>query len=134
MKNINPKLSNIHIEAIKDWDKIDVLLLYPNDGVGIQSMSAHNEESFNSAEFWSAMKILDDLEVPRGDPKKNESFSIVGRIKWLAKQNITSIIDTIIETNDEAKIVNGIRIVTFKDGTKHKQFYYNGECLLNLKK
>lgn len=97
-------------------------------------MQSANEGSFNSIEYRCAMKKLDDLDVPRADPKNGEQYSIVGRINWLAKRNICTVIDTITDTNDESKMINGIRIVTYLDGTIEKNFYFDGECLLSLEK
>jgi hypothetical protein len=79
---MNSKLSDLQIEAIKNWDGEKVLSLEPNEGYTLQDFALKEEERYGATEFWCAMQKLDDLKVPRTD-KEGKEYSIVGRIKRL---------------------------------------------------
>ena len=84
---MNSKLSELQIEGIKNWDGKKVLSIEPKGAYGLQDFEMREEQSYNSTEFWCAMQKLDDLKVPRIEEETGKTFSIVGRIMWLAKQN-----------------------------------------------
>jgi len=84
---MNSKLSELQIEGIKNWDGEKVLSIKPNGAYGLQDFAMAEEQRYNSTEFWCAMQKLDDLKIPRIEEETGKTFSIVGRIVWLAKQN-----------------------------------------------
>lgn len=84
---MNNNLSDLQIEGIKNWDGEKVLSIEPRGAYGLQDFAMKEEERYNSTEFWCAMQKLDDLKVPRIEEETGKTFSIVGRIMWLAKQN-----------------------------------------------
>jgi len=88
MKNV---LSDLHKEGIKEWGKdfgeSEVLQLFPKGPLGKISFSTLAEQEHQSTEFWCAMKVLDDLEVPRED-ESGKSYSIVGRIAWMTRNKV----------------------------------------------
>lgn len=79
-------LSPLQIEAIEKWDGHEVLSLYPQGSVRIQTFEDSEEERFQSDEYFSATKKLDDLNVPRKERITEKEYSIVGRIVWLANK------------------------------------------------
>ena len=81
---MNRRLSDIHIDLIKEWDGEDSIVIDPDGSGGYQSFSNREEQRYNSTEFWCAMKKLDDLKVPRVDESNGQTYSIVGRIMWLS--------------------------------------------------
>ena len=86
---MNDNLTELQKDGIKKWDGKEVLSLYPvaNGGYGLMKMSTKNNESYQSTEFWCAMEKLDDLKVPRVDESNGETYSVVGRIMWLSRNN-----------------------------------------------
>ena len=87
----NKKLLDIHIDGLNKWNGEKIISLYPKNGYGLQEFSMREEERYNSTEFWCAMKILDDLKVPRVNVENNQSYSIVGRIAWLTRNKVIEI-------------------------------------------
>lgn len=77
-------LSPLQIEAIENWDGHEVLSLYPQSSVRIQSFENSEEERFQADEYYAAMKKLDDWNIPRNERITEKLYSLVGRIGWLA--------------------------------------------------
>jgi len=50
--------------------------------VSFTSFEQLEKDKFQSEEFWCAMKILDDMKIPRED-NEGKTYSLVGRIKQL---------------------------------------------------
>jgi hypothetical protein len=82
---MNDNLSDLQKDGIKKWTGKDVLTINPKGSYGNQSFKNRAEEEYNSTEFWCAMQILDDMKVPREEKETDKTYSIVGRIKWLAE-------------------------------------------------
>jgi len=87
----NNKLLDIHIDGLNKWDGKQIISLYPKNGYGLQDFAVRAEADHQSTEFWCAMEILDDIDVPRVDPDNGQTYSIVGRIAWLTR-NKTKVI------------------------------------------
>ena len=85
---MNSKLSELQIEGIKNWDGNLVLSLEPRGAYGLQDFQLKEEEKYNSTEFCCAIQKLDDLNVQRIEEETGKTFSIVGRIMYLVKQNV----------------------------------------------
>lgn len=79
----NKNLNDLQKEGIEKWDGADVLSVYPGGSYGNMSFANAQDQSINATEFWCAMEVLDDLEVPRKEEGTNRPYSIVGRIMWL---------------------------------------------------
>jgi hypothetical protein len=81
---MNTKLSEIQKVVIQDWDGERILSISPNGSTHLQSFQSKQTESYQSEEFWCAMKVLDDLGIPRVD-ERGQTYSIVGRIMFMTR-------------------------------------------------
>lgn len=81
----NSNLNELQIEAIENWDGNKILSINPNGSTTHQGFAERQQESYDATEFWCAMQKLDDLNVPRIDESNGQTYSVVGRIMWLAK-------------------------------------------------
>lgn len=84
---MNKNLTELQINGIKEWDGKKVLSINPSGSLLHQDFAIVEEQRYNSTEFWCAMKKLDDLKVPRIDIDNDQTYSIVGRIMWLSRNN-----------------------------------------------
>lgn len=82
---MNKNITYLQQNRIDKWDGSQVLSLFPEGRVGSMSFKSHGETNRSSEEYHCAMKVLDDLKVPRNNDE-GEEFSIVGRIQWISEK------------------------------------------------
>ena len=79
LKQKNTHLTKLQEESLYNWDGKSVITIFPNGSIGECSFKHYADMQHKAEEYDSAMKALDDMDVPRADEKGYE-YSIVGRI------------------------------------------------------